>query len=302
MDGLAVILVLSSCVTHAAWNLIAKKSSKTIGFFWLGSLLVLVALTPVFFALGGAQMLSRVSPRLWLYLPITGLSMAVYYGCLAVAYRHGEVSVAYPLVRTTPIFVLLLAGLLLGQIPSILAVFGIVLVVVGCFFLPLERLGFGPGGFTPRSYLNRAGFWALGAALGSSGYTLVDDMAMELVKEAAPGLRGAFFYEYLQYGALATGLLVTSLIFEGRAKVVAAIRTEKLKAVVVSATVFLTYLLILWAYTHADKVAYVAGLRQLSIVLGVGGGILFFKERGGLPRIIAAAAIVAGLVLIGLAR
>jgi len=302
MEGLAVILVLSSCVTHAAWNLIAQKSSKTIAFFWLGSLMVLVALTPVFFLMGGAQVLAKVSPRLWLYLSMTGISMGVYYGCLAAAYRHGAVSVAYPLVRTTPIFVLLLAGLLLGQVPSMLAILGILLVVVGCFFLPLERLGTGPGGFTPRSYLNRTGLWALGAALGSSGYTLVDDVAMELVKEVAPGLRGAFLYEYLQYLALAVGLLVPSLVFEGRARVSVTIRTEKLKALLVSAMVFVTYALILWAYTHAEKVAYVAGLRQLSIVLGVVGGILFFKERGGLPRVLAAIVIVTGLVMIGLAR
>jgi drug/metabolite transporter (DMT)-like permease len=302
MDGLAIILVLSSCLTHAAWNLIAKTSSKTTGFFWLGSLLTLLLLTPFFVGLGGLKMLTAVSPRLWLYLPMTAFSMAVYYGCLAAAYRHGEVSVAYPLVRTTPIFVLLLAGMLLGQIPAVLAVFGIVLVVAGCFLLPLQRMGFGPGGFSLRSYANRASLWALGAALGSSGYTLVDDVAMDLVKEVAPGLRGAFFYEYLQYVLLASMLLVTSLLFEGRAKVLAALRSEKRKALLVGLTVFLTYMLILWAYTHADKVAYVAGLRQLSIVLGVIGGIVFFKERGGLPRVIAAIMIVAGLVMIGLSR
>jgi drug/metabolite transporter (DMT)-like permease len=302
MDGLAIILVLSSCATHATWNLIAKRSSKTVGFFWLGSLLALLLLTPAFLWLGGPEMLREVSPRLWLYLPITGLSMAVYYGCLAAAYRHGEVSVAYPLVRTTPIFVLVLAGLILGQVPSALAVAGIVLVVTGCFFLPLERVGFGPGGFSLRSYANRASLWALGAALGSAGYTLVDDVAMELVKEVAPGLRGAFFYEYLQYVVLAVTLFVTSLVFEGRAKLAAALRTEKRKALLVGVMVFATYMLILWAYTHAEKVAYVAGLRQLSIVLGVIGGVLFFKERGGVARVLAAVVIVAGLVMIGFAR
>ncbi len=302
MDGLAIILVLSSCATHAAWNLVAKTSSKTVGFFWLGSLLTFLLLTPAFVGLGGVAMLRAVSPRLWLYLPLTGLSMVVYYGCLAAAYRHGEMSVAYPLVRTTPIFVLLLAGMLLGQVPAALAVFGIVLVVAGCFLLPLERVSFGPGGFNLRSYANRASLWALGAALGSSGYTLVDDVAMDLVKEVEPGVRGAFFYQYLQYALLAVMLLVTSLLFEGRAKVLAALRAEKRKALLVGVTVFVTYMLILWAYTHADKVAYVAGLRQLSIVLGVIGGIFFFRERGGLPRVIAAVVIVAGLVMIGLSR
>ncbi|MHC4916379.1 MAG: EamA family transporter [Planctomycetota bacterium] len=302
MNALAVLLVLSSCATHAAWNLMAKRSSRTTAFFWMGAVLCLLPLAPAFVLAGGIDVLRSAPPRLWLMLPVTGLSMCTYYGCLAAAYRHGDVSVAYPLVRTTPIFVLVLAGMILGQRPSALAVAGIVLVVAGCFVLPLERLGFGPGGFSLRAYANRTSFWALGAALGSTGYTLVDDLAMEALREAAPGVRGAFVYECLQYGLLAVGLLVVSLVTDGRRKLAEAARGEKLRALLVGALVFVTYMLILWAYANAEKVAYVAGLRQLSILLGVAGGMLFFGEKGGRPRLVAAAVIVAGLIMIGFAR
>ncbi len=302
MNTLAVVLVLSSCVTHAGWNLIAKRSSRTTAFFWLGSVVSLVLLAPVFLLVGGIDVLRAAPVRLWMLVPVTGLSMCVYYGCLAAAYRHGDVSVAYPLVRTTPIFVLVLAGMMLGQRPSALAVAGILLVVAGCFVLPLERVGLGPGGFSLRSYANRTSFWALGAALGSTGYTLADDLAMDAMHRVAPGLRGAFVYECLQYALLAVGLLIVSLITDGRDKLAGAVRGEKLRSLLVGSLVFVTYMLILWAYANAEKVAYVAGLRQLSILLGVAGGMLFFGEKGGRPRLLAAAVIVAGLVMIGFAR
>lgn len=302
MDRTAIILVLSSCVTHAVWNLLSKKSSKTPAFFWLGALLTLVPLTPVFFWLGGARMLAAAPLRLWLLLPATGCFLCVYYGCLAAAYRHGDVSATYPLIRTAPIFVLVLAGLILGQRPAPLAVAGIVLVVAGCFALPLKRLKLGPGGVNWRAYLNRASFWALGAALGSAGYTLIDDVAMDAVKSVAPELRGAFFYEYLQYAALVIGLLIVSLLSDGPGRLARVCREEWPGALTVGSLVFATYMLILWAYTHAEKVAYVAGLRQLSIVLGVIGGVLFFREPGGRVRIAASMIIVAGLIMIGFAR
>lgn len=306
MNNLALILVLASCTTHAAWNLMCKKSSKTPAFFWMASATVLVAATPAFFLLGGARFLGAVPPRFWLYLAMSGAFMCGYFACLAAAYRHGDISVVYPLIRSTPIFVLLLAGLLLGQKPSWLAVAGIVLVVVGCFVLPLKRLKFGPEGINRNTYFNRASLWALGAALCSSGYTLTDDVVMDTINRLeelrfAEGLRGAFYYEYLQYAAITIGLLPVSLLFDRPAGLRRALGTEKRSAAAVGALIFVTYLLVLWAYANASMVAYVAGLRQMSIVLGVLGGVLLFKEPGGRTRILAAAVIVAGLVLIGFA-
>jgi drug/metabolite transporter (DMT)-like permease len=65
---------------------------------------------------------------------------------------------------------------------------------------------------------------------------------------------------------------------------------------------FTTYLLVLWAYSLASNVAYVAAMRQFSTVLGVLGGILFLKEPGGLVRIFGSVIIVCGLALIALGR
>ena len=63
-----------------------------------------------------------------------------------------------------------------------------------------------------------------------------------------------------------------------------------------------TYLLILWAYAHAQVVAYVAAFRQLSIVFAVLGGTLLLREPAGRIRLAASAIIVAGLVLVAVAE
>jgi len=301
LNSLAVVLVLSSCAIHAGWNLLAKNSSKTPAFFLIGYLVLAAALTPAFLALGGARM-AAAPAGMWICLLLSGVFLTAYFACLAAAYRHGDVSVAYPLIRTTPVFVLLLAGLVLKQHPTWPAVLGVGLAVAGCFLLQFRKLGLGPEACDWRVFLSRTSLWALAAALASSGYTLADDVGMDLISRVAPGARGAFFYNYLEFVAVAAGLLAVALYFDRPAGVMRVWRAEKLNAVAVGAMIFGAYLLILWAYLNADKVAYVAGLRQLSIVLGVLGGIAFFGEPGGKVRLTASIVIVAGLILIALAR
>ncbi len=237
-------------------------------------------------------------------LAVTGASQAAYFTFLALAYRHGDISVVYPLARSFPIFVVLIAGFGLGQWPSPLAWLGILLVAAGCFALPLERLG--RARISLRSYANAAGFWALLTALGSSGYTVADDIGMDLVvgREALGSPTGpvaALLYGYLEWVSTSLFLLLAVLALGRRGDIGRVFRQERGPALLVGLMTFGTYLLILWAYSLSEKVAYVAALRQLSIVFGVLFGITLLREPGGLLRVGASVVIVSGLVLVSLA-
>ena len=98
-----------------------------------------------------------------------------------------------------------------------------------------------------------------------------------------------------------TFLLLIVLLTGGRAELARVVREEWRPAVGVGVMAFATYQLILWAYLLAEKIAYVAALRQLSIVFGVLLGVRLLGERGGAGRVAASAVIVASLVLIALA-
>lgn len=56
------------------------------------------------------------------------------------------------------------------------------------------------------------------------------------------------------------------------------------------------YGLVLWAQTRAE-LAPIAALRESSIIVGAAIGAVFFKERFGAPRIVAAGLLVAGIGL-----
>lgn len=314
MNSTAIVLILISCTSHAAWNLLSKRSSRTSAFFWIANAAVVVAVAPLFVWLGGLELVRKAPAPLWTCVAVTGLAQGAYFASLARAYRHGDISIVYPMARTFPIFVVIIAGMLFGQWPTLAAYIGIFLVVLGCFILPMRRFTLGPDGFAVGNYLNRASIWALLTALASSGYTIADDRAMRMMQaltltesplgglgRLAP-LRPAILYGYLEWVWTSVVLLFVALQWGGAAEIKRAWRQERKTALLVGALVFGTYLLILWAYTESEKVAYVAGFRQLSIVLGVIGGVLFFKERGGRVRVVASVVIVGGLILIALAR
>ena len=299
MTSTALVLVLLSSLTHPLWNLVSKRSSRTPAFFLLASLFVL-GLAPVFVALGGIELVLTAPPRLWVVLGLTGVSQAAYFVFLATAYRHGDISVVYPLARTFPIFVVGIAGLALGQWPTPAAWLGIGLVVLGCAALPLEGLA---GGIERGRYLNAASLWALLTALASSGYTVCDYVGVDLVagldRFSAPV--AALLYGYLEWTSTALFLGVAVVLGRQRGELARAFRDERGPALLVGLLSFGTYLLILWAYSLSDKVAYVAALRQVSIVLGVVFGLVFLGERGGVLRVAASGVVVAGLVLVALA-
>src|SRR5207249_1471948 len=97
MASSAFALVLAAATLHALWNLAARRAEGNIGVFWLGLVLAALFLLPT--ALLSTSSLGRVEGLP--YLLATAAIHAAYFALLAAAYRHGELSVVYPLARGT---------------------------------------------------------------------------------------------------------------------------------------------------------------------------------------------------------
>ncbi len=110
MSPAVIVLVMASCVLRAGWNLQVKRWSVSPAFFLRATGLVTLVTAPVAALVGAPAAMRHASLTLWLCLLITGVCMAGYYICLALAYRSGDVSVVYPLARISPLFVVPLAA------------------------------------------------------------------------------------------------------------------------------------------------------------------------------------------------
>ena len=59
----------------------------------------------------------------------------------------------------------------------------------------------------------------------------------------------------------------------------------------------LTYGLIIIAMNYVDNVSYIQVFRQLGLLLGMGGAIIFLKEKVTVPKVIGGISVVTGLIL-----
>ncbi len=96
----ALLLVLTAALLHALWNLLAKRASGGIPFTWLFSLLTVVLWAPIIVVY---VLIWR--PTLdWLGVLFIFGSATIhlaYFLMLQRGYRHGDLSVVYPLARGT---------------------------------------------------------------------------------------------------------------------------------------------------------------------------------------------------------
>ncbi|GGO75428.1 multidrug transporter [Marinobacterium nitratireducens] len=297
----ALVLVLLSCLLHVGWNLFGKKVSPTPAFFTLafafGSLLLLPLVGP------SLPLVAQAPPRFWALLVSSALCQALYSWSLAGAYASGEISLCYPLARALPVVMVALAGVWLYPSAPLTAlqVGCMLLVVVGALLLPMRH----PGDLRLAHYRNAATGWALLAALATTGYSLLDAVAIKLlraaVSEYASDMALALLYIWLQ--ALGTLLALLTLQLGRRRRALLEVGKRRWRVAALSgAMMLLTYWLILWAMQYADNVSYVVAFRQFSIPLGVLLGIWLLGEPGPRMKWIAVLLMLGGLVVLALYR
>lgn len=299
---LAAILILAvSALLHASWNFISKKSNPSAAFLLVANATGCMLLAPV--AIIHASRYSMFPGRVWVLLLVTGVFMTIYYASLAGAYRSGDMSLAYPLARSSPVIVVAVVTFLLGQGDTISTqcVVGILLVVAGCFMVPMKTFR----DFRLKNYLCPTCGLALLAAIGTTGYSIADAEALGLIRGALADGDSIIIVTILYALAEALSASVFMLAYvcarkAGRAELVHVLKAKPQMAVLAGVGIYVTYTLVLISMSWAKNVSYVVGFRQLSIPIGVVMGVVFLKEPVARPKILGVMTLVIGLVLIAL--
>ena len=302
MSPTAIIFLAAAAVLHAGWNLLSKRNHPTASYFLLTSLAGGLLFAPTFLLFPQA-LPGDIPAGVWTLLGGAGFSMALYYVSLAAAYRAGDMSVAYPLARSSPILVVTATTVLLGRGGQVGAacVGGIILVVAGCFLIPLRRFGC----LHFRNYINTTCVCALLSAIGTAGYSLCDDEALRRLRvlAGADAQATGIALNYACLEGFVTALWLGFFIFarrEGRRVFAKTLRESKRNALVTGFAIFITYAFVLIAMGHVANVSYVVAFRQLSIPLGVLFGIGFLKEPAHAPKLAGVAVMLSGLLLVAL--
>lgn len=300
MSLTAILLILCSAVTHVGWNLIGKKESPTAAFFLFANIAGTVLLTPVLFQTG--EWLYFLSGKIWLLLIITSFFQAAYYTALASAYRHGDLSLAYPLARTFPVILVGLISTRLSHASSLsnLSMLGMVLIVFGALMLPMKHFK----DFATGNYLNLMTLFALFAAFGTTGYSLVDDYALKNLSQnsviSESGYLLSVFYLWI-VGVLSSLFMWVGTILRPveRANLKNIFRSKLPMILGGGFAMYISYALVLASMAFVTNVSYVVAFRQISVPLGALAGIFILKESMTIPRLSGVVVMFFGLILVG---
>ncbi|GGQ60991.1 EamA family transporter [Streptomyces asoensis] len=276
MTPLVTAAVLLAALTHAGWNAIAHRiTDKLVGFTLIagGGMVIGLALVP-FAPLPAA--------RAWPYLLASVLVHTAYYALLMRSFRLGDFGQAYPLARgSAPLVVTVLAAVFAHEVPDGWAAAGVALSCAGLTGVALWGLR------------GRRPDWpAIGAALATgatiAAYTVVDGIG---VRASGSSLG------YIAWLMAVQGVVLpVYAVHRWRGRTAAVLRPFAALGLLGAALSVLAYGLVLWAQTRAE-LAPVAALRESSVLVAAAIGAVFFKERFGAPRLVAAGILVVGIGL-----
>jgi drug/metabolite transporter (DMT)-like permease len=280
--------VLAAAVLHATWNLSAKRAAgeDNLAFVWLMSLVSLAFALP-FGVVSWIVQPPLLTPLAWVAVVASGVVHSVYFLVLQQGYRHGDLSIVYPVARGTgPLFAVIGAVVLLGEQPGVLGSLGIAAILVGIVLV---------SGVT--QLRGRAGRWAGVGWGGLTGlwiatYTLIDAWAVTSL-----GLDPlVFFFLSLVFSAL----VLVPWVLRAPASVSRTWREARRPIVVVGVLSPVAYTLVLFALRLAP-LAYVAPLRELAMMIAVLYGAWLLHERVPAVRVAGVVCMIAGVVALALA-
>lgn len=290
MTTLALILVLLSALSHATWNLLAKRAINQEVFFWCVLVSSSVLLFPLLiFLICKYQILYPG----WWFIFGTVVLHVLYFTFLGRSYAHADLSLAYPIARGMgPALVPIIGALLLKEVITPPAIIGIICVVVGIFtvywwgnFMELLH--------APLKIFRDSGArYALLTGLVIAAYSVWDKVGVSYVNP----------FLYMYFLVLGSALFLTPYIwwFHGISTIRIEIRKKMGNIFLSGLLMFLAYSLILFAFQFS-RVSYIAPAREVGIVIGVVFGTLLLREPFGKGRAIGSCLIIAGLSLISMA-
>ena len=300
MSPTAILLLVPAALLHALWNTLGKRQRPSTALFLLANVFAALLMSPLLW--WHWDKLPDIPVQVWELALLTGFFNGGYYVALARAYRAGDLSIAYPLIRSIPALLITLFEVARGRGEDFGALYysGIVLLILGCFILP-----FRPGlEFRWSRYLDACCRWAGLGAVFIAGYTLIDSTAVGLLRGcgAFSNLEAPLLYMVFQSTSVSIWLAAFGLV-ERRAEgqtLRGTLRAEGRIILLMGLGIYSCYGLVLASMGYVENVGYVAAFRQLSIPMGALMGVWLLKEEGSRNKVFGTLFIFAGLVMVGL--
>ncbi len=276
MSVLTVILI--AAVLHASWNAFIKNKGNGFAKMTILATIIGLIVAPFTFVVGMPPL------ETCMYLGVSIIAHTMYMHSLTRAYQNEDFSVAYPFARgLAPLLTVIILLFFFNRSISTNELIGIGIIILGILIL-----------FNAQKL--KINFKILISLLyfpvSIVFYTLVDAMGVKTADSTQQFIVWLFILipiPMLLYSLANQKELVVSTFIE-----------NKYSLILASIGSLTSYSLVLWAYTQAP-IYYVASIRESSIIFASLIGLIFFKEKGLVRRLIAAFVLFAGVIMLELA-
>ncbi len=275
MATFVMLMVLTAAALHAGWNLAVKTRTDKVGAAALVAIGSAVAGIPLL--LVSAAPTAESVP----YIVVSGIVHAVYFSLLGLAYRHTDVSVAYPISRGSAPFVTSIgAALWLGEWLAPPAAIGIVLLSIGVLWLAVDSIR--------KGRVNLVGIaFALLNGFVIASYSLIDGIGGRLSGDVL---------SYNGWNAISTAAFLLPLVLLRRGtKLIGDIQAGWKFGLAGGAMSLTSYSIVVWAMTQGT-IATAVALRETSIIFAAVFATLFLQERFSRSRYIATSIVALGVI------
>jgi drug/metabolite transporter (DMT)-like permease len=273
------LAVLVAALLHASWNALLKSGNDVL----LDTAAIVIGGGVV--ALPLLLIVPPPAPASWPYIGASALTHIAYYLLMVNAYRTGDLSLVYPLMRgTAPLITAVLAIVLLNEWPGPLSWLGIALISLGVFALALRTVDHVPS--------RAAVSFALANAVVIASYTIIDGRGARVAQDA---------WSYICWLFVVDALPFTLMVaYARRGTFVRAMIDRRWRGLIGGGLSAAAYAISVWAMTQAP-VALVAALRETSVLFAALIGARILRERLTRRRWAGACAIVLGALALKLA-
>ena len=252
---------------------------------WAMSALALPLLLPILLITG----IPELNATFWQAILVGGFLNAVSLVLYMRAIRMSDLSVTIPMITFTPMFLLITSPFMVGEYPSTIGVFGVLLIVGGSYMLNIQSRGQGILEPFRRLLVDRGPRLMLLVAFIWSFTSNIDKIG---VQNSSP-----IFWSVAMTGFLAVSLFPIMLRYSDHSKEKIMSQAKPLIALgVFNALTFVTQMIAI----NFVFVAYVISIKRGSAILSVFWGHLFFDEKGLRERLVGVIIMVAGVFLITL--
>lgn len=283
-----IVLSLISAFSLATSDAVLKKALHKSNEYlaaWARLLFTMPLLLALWIIVPIPQLDSEFYRAFFIALPVEMITIVLYVKALKVS----PMSLTLPFLALTPVFLILVSFLVLGEKISLSGGLGIVLIAVGSYQLNISFSGNGFWG-PLRAVMREKG--SVMMILVATLYSVTSSYGKVAIEHSSP-----LFFAIAYFSAIAV-LFAPVGLWMGRAEI-RTFRHEGRFGLLLLSGVFNAIMIISHMYAiNLTKVAYMIAVKRTSLLIGVVYGYYMFREEDIRGRFLGAFLMFAGFAVI----